>query len=229
MSDSMIYEKIQVLIACEDTRIATRFTDILDSTYVLTSTATWKRSMESITRHQQSLLILDPAFIRQSPADAIAAITTTSPDTRIIILETSPGPEIDQVALFKLGVHGFFHSDIPPELLIKAADSVCKGELWMQRSLITRVIDELARNRSPATGDFTLSGDKNVECLTPRELEVARMVHQGGNNKNIARTLDISERTVKAHLSAIFRKLDIDNRLHLAIYFNDVSLHSTRH
>jgi DNA-binding NarL/FixJ family response regulator len=48
------------------------------------------------------------------------------------------------------------------------------------------------------------------------------MVHQGGNNKTIARKLDISERTVKAHLSAIFRKLNIENRLHLAIYFNDV-------
>ena len=48
------------------------------------------------------------------------------------------------------------------------------------------------------------------------------MVHRGGNNKSIARTLDISERTVKAHLSAIFRKLDIENRLHLALFFSEL-------
>jgi len=47
------------------------------------------------------------------------------------------------------------------------------------------------------------------------------MVRLGENNKMIARELDISERTVKAHLSAIFRKLDIQNRLHLALYFNE--------
>jgi DNA-binding NarL/FixJ family response regulator len=49
------------------------------------------------------------------------------------------------------------------------------------------------------------------------------MVHLGGNNKIIARELDISERTVKAHLSAIFRKLEIENRLHLALLFNEIS------
>jgi len=49
------------------------------------------------------------------------------------------------------------------------------------------------------------------------------MVHLGGNNKVIARELDISERTVKAHLSAIFRKLDVENRLHLALFFNEIS------
>jgi DNA-binding NarL/FixJ family response regulator len=49
------------------------------------------------------------------------------------------------------------------------------------------------------------------------------MVHLGGNNKTIARELAISERTVKAHLSAIFRKLNIQNRLHLALFLNDVS------
>jgi two-component system nitrate/nitrite response regulator NarL len=69
---------------------------------------------------------------------------------------------------------------------------------------------------------MSLSAGSPIQCLTPRELEVARMVNKGGNNKSIARTLDISERTVKAHLSSIFRKLNIENRLHLAIFFHDV-------
>ncbi len=49
------------------------------------------------------------------------------------------------------------------------------------------------------------------------------MVYKGGNNKTIARELDISERTVKAHLSAIFRKLEIENRLNLALYFSELN------
>ena len=67
------------------------------------------------------------------------------------------------------------------------------------------------------------TGAKSLKRLTPRELQVAQMVHLGGNNKMIARELDISERTVKAHLSAIFRKLKIENRLHLALYFSNIS------
>jgi DNA-binding NarL/FixJ family response regulator len=93
----------------------------------------------------------------------------------------------------------------------------------MPRTLITRIIEDLARERTPAVSKGTATGGNAVDCLTPRELQVARMVHLGGNNKTIARELDISERTVKAHLSAIFRKLNIQNRLHLALFLSDVT------
>jgi DNA-binding NarL/FixJ family response regulator len=139
-----------------------------------------------------------------------------------MIIETPSGPEVDQVAFFNAGVHGFCKENIPPALLKKAIDAVLTGELWMPRSLITRIVDEYTRNRR-GTVNFSRQTDKAVECLTPRELEVARMVHRGGNNKTIARKLNISERTVKSHLSAIFRKLDIENRLHLALYLNEIT------
>jgi two-component system nitrate/nitrite response regulator NarL len=124
--------------------------------------------------------------------------------------------------LDKAGAHGFFRGDISTMLLNKAVQAVCNGELWMPRSLITRIIDNLARAR-PSQPGSTSAEYSAVECLTPRELQVARMVHLGGNNKTIARELSISERTVKAHLSAIFRKLNIQNRLHLALFLNDVT------
>ena len=59
--------------------------------------------------------------------------------------------------------------------------------------------------------------------LTQRQEEVFRILISGASNKEIARRLDISERTVKAHLSAIFRKLNIANRLHLALFFNEIT------
>jgi DNA-binding NarL/FixJ family response regulator len=108
-------------------------------------------------------------------------------------------------------------------LLLKAAHAVCHGEIWVPRHLITQLIGELARAGSADTLKLSRAGARSVAVLTPRELQVAQMVHLGGNNKIIARELDISERTVKAHLSAIFRKLDIENRLHLALFFNEIS------
>ena len=216
MADQTITEVEQILLACEAGELVTRFSEILGIGYELAFAPAWHEVIESITRHHYPLLMLDPVLFPEAQEAGINEIFTVSPDTRIILLETAASPEIDQMALFKKGVHGFCRSDIAPELLARAVNAVCSGELWIQRSLITRVIDELAHSRSPTARN-------KIKCLTPRELEVARMVHMGGNNKTIARQLDISERTVKAHLSAIFRKLEIENRLHLALFFNDVT------
>ena len=216
MDNPMKADNDEILVVCRGSNIAARFSTDLGDNYSVGYAASWSGTLESISRHSYQLLMLDPALIPVSGDNAIDELVVASPDTRIIILETADSPGIDQVELFKQGVHGFCDSEITPDLLLKAVTAVCRGELWLQRNLITRVIDELARGRTPAASN-------KVKCLTPRELEVARMVHKGGNNKIIARQLDISERTVKAHLSAIFRKLDIENRLHLALFFNDVN------
>jgi DNA-binding NarL/FixJ family response regulator len=216
MSNPTTRKKDQILVVCQDEEVATRFTMVLGGIYGVEYAASWSETLVSITRNPYLLLMLDPALIPGSGTNAIEELVVAAADTRIVILETADSPEIDQVKLFKQGVHGFCDSAITPELLIKAVTAVGRGELWLQRSLITRVVEELARGRTPSTGN-------KVKCLTPRELEVAQMVHMGGNNKTIARQLDISERTVKAHLSAIFRKLDIENRLHLALFFNDIT------
>ena len=212
----------RVLIASSDSELSMRFTGILGSSCSVTSVNGWPEAVARMASAAHHVVILEPALARSGVVDAVTEISSTSGDTHIIVVDNPPLTETDQVELFKLGVHGFCQRDISPELLVKAVESVVNGELWMQRSLVTRIIDELTQGGSPAKTGNSLSTGSPIECLTPRELEVARMVHKGGNNKSIARTLDISERTVKAHLSSIFRKLNIENRLHLAIFFHNV-------
>jgi two-component system nitrate/nitrite response regulator NarL len=212
----------RVLIASSDSELAMRFTRILAPSCNVTCVTEWPEAVGWITSATQHVMILEPALVRYGVVDAVAEISSTSGETHIIVVDNPPLPETDQVELFKLGVHGFCQRDISSELLVKAVESVVNGELWMQRSLITRIIDDLTQSAPSSRTSNSLSNGSPIECLTPRELEVARMVHKGGNNKSIARTLDISERTVKAHLSSIFRKLNIENRLHLAIFFHDV-------
>jgi two-component system nitrate/nitrite response regulator NarL len=211
-----------VLIASSDSELSMRFREILDPGCSVTCVTGWPEAVGRIVSAIHHVMILEPALARCGIIDAVAEISSASGETHIIVVDNPPLPETDQVELFKLGVHGFCQRDISPELLVKAVEAVVNGELWMQRSLITRIIDELTQSGSSAKTVNSLSDGSPIECLTPRELEVARMVHKGGNNKSIARTLDISERTVKAHLSSIFRKLNIENRLHLAIFFHDV-------
>jgi DNA-binding NarL/FixJ family response regulator len=218
----MTYSNVKVLIASNDSELVMRFTKILGQSNTVTCASTWSDVIQSITSTAHHVMILDPVLSRHSVVKSVAELSAASIDMHIIVVDTPPVPEIEQVALFKLGVHGFCQRTISSQLLGKAIDAVVNGELWMRRSLITRIIDELTRNGTSARNSNSSPGSSAIECLTPRELEVARMVHKGGNNKIIAKKLDISERTVKAHLSAIFRKLNIENRLHLALFFHDV-------
>jgi two-component system nitrate/nitrite response regulator NarL len=223
MPASEPHTKASILIASGNTILATQYTEILADEF---STAIMDRAAatcDCIAETHPHLVILDPSLFNESLPETIGKILKTTPHTRIIVLKGTTETPVDEMLLFKAGVHGFCDVEIVPDLLIKAAHAVCHGEIWVPRQLITQLIGDLARENSSDARKFSRSGAESVAHLTPRELQVAKMVHLGGNNKVIARELDISERTVKAHLSAVFRKLNIENRLHLALFFNQIS------
>ncbi len=223
MSASNTQPGTLILIASDDSSLANRYGDLLGAEFTVNLVNTALDTMNFLTQHCPQLVMIDPLLFKENIKSTLSEISAASPLTRIVLVEDAADRSLDQMALFKSGAHGFIAANISPPLLVKAVISVSKGEVWVPRKLITRLISELAsgtvsseRRKDPATR-------KSMSRLTPRELEVAQMVHTGGNNKMIARELAISERTVKAHLSAIFRKLNIENRLHLALFFNQVS------
>jgi DNA-binding NarL/FixJ family response regulator len=213
-----------VVLASKDAPLASSIREKLQTGVVLFTTGSWTDTVSHLESEPTRLLLLDPRLASVSLTQAVTELSSEYPDLRIILL-TSPAvtPAMDEVTLYKAGVHGFFPHNISSALLNKAIQAVSKGELWMPRTLISRIIEDLTRRRISPDAGGAAQDVSAVECLTPRELQVARMVHLGGNNKTIARELSISERTVKAHLSAIFRKLNIQNRLHLALFLNDVT------
>lgn len=194
---------------------------ILEPCYDVSTACSPGELLACLTALPASVLIVDPALYQGDDAtDQILAVVRMPSDTHVIVVENAGENEVDQHLLFKAGAHGFCRSDISEALLRKAVELVLDGDYWVQRKLITQVISDMAAEKSAnANSNFDRS---LVGTLTPRELQVARLVHMGENNKMIARALEISERTVKAHLSAIFRKLDIENRLNLALYFSEL-------
>jgi two-component system nitrate/nitrite response regulator NarL len=211
-----------ILVASNNTLLTDRLTNVLDEAFSLELTSSASTLDTLISQSNPHLLMLDPALFNDTLMETITAAINQITEIRIIILEDDENRPVDQLALFKTGVHGFLSHTITSTLLLKAAHALCNGEIWVPRQLITQLIGELARDSSAGTHTLSLAGNSLIEHLTPRERQVAEMVHGGGNNKAIARELDISERTVKAHLSAIFRKLDIENRLHLALFFSEL-------
>jgi DNA-binding NarL/FixJ family response regulator len=215
-------EQHVILIASGDHSVSAHYQRVLEGCYAIMVAGSSSVMMELLSRHEPALLVVDPLLYPEPATDHISAIIRDTPDTHVIVIENQTDRAIEQNALFKAGAHGFCKDNIPDALLGKAVQLVLDGDYWVQRKLITQVIEEIAseQNNMPTRSNFD---DSLVGSLTPRELQVARMVHMGGNNKIIARELDISERTVKAHLSAIFRKLEIKNRLNLALYFSEIT------
>ena len=223
MSASSTERKPHILIASDHSSLANRYTNILADGFKVSVADTSADAILFIKQHLPQIIVIDPLLFKDHIKSAVAGISSSSPLSRIVIIEDATDRTLDQMILFKTGAHGFIADDISPPLLVKAILSVLKGEVWVPRRLITRLISELARSKAAKEGRQDLAARETMAKLTPREFEVAQMVHLGGNNKMIARKLEISERTVKAHLSAIFRKLNIANRLHLALFFNEIA------
>lgn len=136
-------------------------------------------------------------------------------------------PENKQINALVHGAAGYCGESEPPKLLLQAVDSVIKGDIWIQRHLVPRIIGTLVKMKPDTTEQGntskTIESSALLATLSTRELDVANMIRVGENNKVIAETLDISERTVKAHLTSIFKKLNVPDRLHLALYMKEYS------
>jgi two-component system, NarL family, nitrate/nitrite response regulator NarL len=167
---------------------------------------------ESLSRLQPKLLLLDLRLPRAARARDIAQMHKVSPATRIVAFPESCDDDFE-LALFRAGVCGVCARDVSSDLLSKIVSAVLQGELWIRRALVPKLLEGVATDRNEATTGCT----GRFAILTPREVEIARLIGQGVNNKRIARHLAIAEQTVKGHLTAIFRKIGVVDRTKLAL------------
>jgi len=169
----------------------------------------------TLQREKPPILLFDFELAGSDGCTAVRQLVSVSRATRIIVL-SGPISDAIEIALFKMGVRGCCRVDTDPQLLKRVVLAIQLGELWIRRSLMPRLLDELGvRAHGEDLSKRAAAG--RLLYLTEREREIAALVGNGGTNKQIARQLDISERTVKAHLTGIFRKLGVADRLKLAL------------
>ncbi|MBC7163331.1 MAG: response regulator transcription factor [Immundisolibacter sp.] len=133
---------------------------------------------------------------------------------RTVVMSRSPN-EDEGIAALRAGARGYCNLYIDPRLLAKVISTVQAGEVWAGRKLVDRLVQMVVSSAAPrSTSNIDTAA---FDALTPREREIAVLVGEGVSNKIIARRLDITERTVKAHLGAVFSKLGIPGRLQLAL------------
>src|SRR6185369_3838661 len=115
---------------------------------------------------------------------------------------------------FRLGAKGVILKDSARQTLMQAIRTVCRGDVWMDPRMSGALADELSHMGS----DTDTVSARQENGLTDRELEIVRLVASGYKNKEVGATLAISERTVKTHLTNIFQKLGVRDRVGLVMY-----------
>lgn len=177
--------------------------------------------LAEMERVRPDVLMLDMDLPDLDGAKGAARLIKLHAETKIIALGGKPC-DIRELAFFRVGVRGCCSHDIAPERLKSVVQAVQQGELWIRRTLTPRLLDELgARIRADTEGRRAAMA--RLAELTRREREIAELIGNGESNKQIARQLTITESTVKAHLTEIFRKLGIADRLKLALLIVEMS------
>lgn len=152
-------------------------------------------------------------------AERIGSVRQMAPGCPVVILSNLPS-EAEGLTVFSAGAAGYCNALAVPQVLRQVAAVVEQGGLWIGQDLLKRLFSAMHARSRPTTATTNL-----VE-LSPRETQVAQAVARGATNKEIAHAMNITERTVKAHLSAIFGKLGVRDRLQLSLVVNGVEASS---
>jgi DNA-binding NarL/FixJ family response regulator len=164
--------------------------------------------LERWKQKNRSLVVLDAA-LPQLPTWNDARWLKMLGDIKLLVLSTRPSDDVARQIL-AAGCYGYAHAYSTPTTLTNILHSIATGNIWMGRSLLQRLLQDVNARLPEA-------GTQWAEQLSRREQEVARFAAMGESNSEIAERLSISERTVRAHLSAIFEKLQVQDRLMLAL------------
>jgi DNA-binding NarL/FixJ family response regulator len=170
-------------------------------------------ALEIVRRESFDLIILNLELEGSSALSLIPQLRETAPASRVLVLTGSRDAQTHQTAV-RLGAMGVVLKDAAAELLIKAIEKVYRGEVWLGRLTLGSLLWQLT-SRVKDTVDLE---KRKISTLTEREREVVTLIAQGLKNKQIANRLFISQTTVTHHLSSIYSKLGVTDRLELVVY-----------
>jgi DNA-binding NarL/FixJ family response regulator len=176
-------------------------------------------ALVAIARKQPDVILLDIDSCARFGVEAIPALLSGVGHARILLLNGEHNVLAQRQAIHR-GAMGVVLKEKPPEVLHKALQHVQAGEVWIDRATIAQVLSDLTFG-APADISPDVS---RIGLLTNRERQVVALIGEGLKNKQIASRMAISEPTVRHHLTSIFDKLGVKNRLELVIFAHGYNL-----
>jgi len=211
---------IRVLLADDQALVRSGFRMILearDDLEVVGEAATGSEVIELAARLDPDVILMDIRMPDLDGVEATRQLTASETRARVLILTTFDLDEYVYDAI-RAGASGFLLKDVQPAQLVEAVRVVADGEALLAptvtRRLLERFASELPDEKPPVS----------LEALTPRELEILRLVASGLSNAEIAEQLVVTEATVKTHVSAVLRKLALRDRVQAVVLAYDTGL-----
>jgi two-component system nitrate/nitrite response regulator NarL len=168
---------------------------------------------EKLATLRPDVLLLDLNMSSASGLEILRTLEGACRDVLVIVLAADFKND-ELVEVLRLGARGILNKDMPSQLLYKSIRAVMSGECWIDRKSVRHLVRALQVVPAPKSG----AGSSNDFGLTKRELQILSTIVDGYTNKDIAKKLSISEQTVKHHLTSIFNKVGVPNRLELALF-----------
>jgi DNA-binding NarL/FixJ family response regulator len=208
---------VRVLIADDQALVRTGFRMILEAepdVEVVGEAADGLEAVEEASRTEPDVILMD---VRMPNVDGLEAtrriLDGKEAGPRVLILTTFDLDEYVYEAL-RAGASGFLLKDTPPEQLVDAIHVVARGDALLAPSITRRIVEEFVR-RPP---ESVRKPVRELEELTPRELEMLRYVARGLSNAEIAQEAFVSETTVKTHVAHILMKLHLRDRVQAVVF-----------
>jgi two-component system, NarL family, nitrate/nitrite response regulator NarL len=173
-----------------------------------------KDALAVAVREQPDIILLDIDLGEANGLDLLPHLHTAAPEAHVIVLTGVRDVEMHRRAV-RLGAVGLVLKEKAAEVLLEAIAKVYAGEVWLDSLLVASVLSEMTRRRTSQPIDPEAI---KIKALTGREREIIKLIGQGLKNQAIAERLCISEATVRHHLTSIYGKLAVGDRLELAIY-----------
>jgi DNA-binding NarL/FixJ family response regulator len=212
---------LRVVVADDQALVRTGFRMILtaDGIEVVAEATNGAEAIEAVRRCLPDVILMD---IRMPEMDGLEAtrriLTGATNEPRVIILTTFDLDHYVYAAL-SAGASGFLLKDVTPEHLVAAVRMVRSGDALLAPAITRRLVERFA-GRSPGTAAM----HRDLSALTPRELEVLRLLAQGLSNAELAAHLHLSEATVKTHVARILAKLSLRDRVQAVVVAYETGL-----
>lgn len=210
-------QNIFVLLLSADAVLREQWLGIDNAAYKFEQAQTLSQAQQWLAAHSGGLVMVDAALV--DLADPQWQQLFANPAATVLVGSLNPSDPEGQ-KMIVAGAKAYFHAYSPVTVLDTMLQQVHGGNIWVGQRLLSRLLSQVSAKLSAAAPAPATAWQ---ESLTPREIEVAQRAALGHSNALIANDLTISERTVRAHLSAVFEKLDVPDRLMLTLKIHGIT------
>lgn len=218
--------KVKVALIDDHQIVLAGLKKLLEEEYEVVCTArSFEEALEKVPSSKAELVLIDVHLPDKDGLEVLRSLRNKMPSALFVMLTVEEDEEVIFQAI-REGARGYILKHNSSEVLLKSLRACLNGEILWGEEIYLKVVEKMRKDLPFETGKNWITIFSSL--LSPRELEIAQLVLQGMSNKEIAKKLFISESTVKNHLSRIFQKLGVKDRVELALNIAKKSLQEGR-